>query len=603
MAIFRNLKISKKLIVGFLIVAILASIIGVIGIISITKIRDSDATLYSQDTLGLQYAGSAAVEFQQIRYNALKIVWLAPESMSAIQDTSSEIKEEITKLDNLFIQSSSTIKNEELNTHLSELNKLWQSYKPTLDDLLNAKQAKNQIGVEKLVAPLSSIGTSLRDGFLELFNMVANEAANRSMNNNAESKSAVLIMIAVLTVALGISIALGIYISRIIGIPINKMANIAEKMAVGDVNADVEIESKDEIGTLAEAFQKLIVSTKQQVHDAQLLAGGDLTVDVEIRSENDLLGKGLSNLVLRLNGLVTSIVNASEQVASGSNHVSDSSMALSQGATEQASTVEELTASVEEISSQTSINAQNAEKASSLALNAKSNANTGNTQMKEMLVAMDDINASSGSIYKIIKVIEDIAFQTNILALNAAVEAARAGQHGKGFAVVAEEVRTLAARSSKAASETTEMIEDSIRKVDIGTKIAKETADALSKIVDEVEKVANLVDSIALASKEQALGIEQINQGIIEVSQVVQTNAATSEESAAASEELSGQAAQLKEIVSVFKLNNTSVHTGILESKVEKSDANKYNVRVSSPSKSRTQKTRISLSDSEFGKY
>ncbi|MPM14644.1 hypothetical protein SDC9_61008 [bioreactor metagenome] len=193
-----------------------------------------------------------------------------------------------------------------------------------------------------------------------------------------------------------------------------------------------------------------------------------------------------------------------------------------------------------------------------MAGNIQKDADAGNAQMAEMLRAMNEINASSENISKIIKVIENIAFQTNILALNAAVEAARAGQYGKGFAVVAEEVRSLAAQSAKAAKETTELIENSISKVAAGTIIANETASALSKIVVGVSQAGELVDAIASASHEQAAALEQINQGITEISQVVQNNAASAEESAAASEELSAQADSLKNYVSVFKLSSGS---------------------------------------------
>jgi methyl-accepting chemotaxis protein len=192
-------------------------------------------------------------------------------------------------------------------------------------------------------------------------------------------------------------------------------------------------------------FMDLLFATREKVEDAKKIAAGDLTTKVHIRHPNDMLGNALQDLVNNTHKIVSVISSTADQVASRAGQVSDSSFALSQGASAQASSVQELTASLAEVASQTNLSAQNAEKANALAQDAMKNAEIGNTHMKEMLGAMDEINVSSGNIGKIIKVIDDIAFQTNILALNAAVEAARAGQHGKGFAVVAEEVRICGA--------------------------------------------------------------------------------------------------------------------------------------------------------------
>ena len=298
----------------------------------------------------------------------------------------------------------------------------------------------------------------------------------------------------------------------------------------------------------------------QELKDVQrtvaAIAGGDLS-EADLRVDgNDEIAQLAADTNAMKNSMKEILVNISgsaEQVAGGAKNISDSSVMLSQGAAEQASSVEELSASIAEIASQTKSNADSADKANEITEVTQTHAREGNEDMATMLKAMEEINASSNNISKIIKVIDEIAFQTNILALNAAVEAARAGQHGKGFAVVAEEVRNLAARSAKAAKETTDMIESSIAKVNDGRAVARQTADKLETIVGNISEVAELVASIAKASKEQSMAIEQINQGVLQVSQVVQANSATSEQSASASEELSMQAELLNEAVKKFK--------------------------------------------------
>ena len=379
----------------------------------------------------------------------------------------------------------------------------------------------------------------------------------------ATYKRGLTLSLAVAGVFLILSFLFAFFFANSIGKPISLVTKRLELLSQGDLNSAVpKIKSKDEIYRLSVSLENTLKNLSSYIKDIHYILSNISSGNLTVTTNQDYVGefinikKDMEGIIVSLNNTISNISTAAVQVSSGSEMISHSSMALSQGATEQASAVEELTASLEQISSQTTLNASNADKANQLATNARNNAESGNSRMHEMLKAMDAINASSGSINKIIKVIDDIAFQTNILALNAAVEAARAGQHGKGFAVVAEEVRTLASRSASAAKETSEMIEGSIKNVAVGIKIAGDTAEALKKIVAEVANAADLVGSIAIASKEQASGIEQINQGIIQVSQVVQNNAATSEESAAASSELSSQANQLREVVSIFKIKN-----------------------------------------------
>ncbi|HEX9062100.1 MAG TPA: methyl-accepting chemotaxis protein [Clostridia bacterium] len=344
--------------------------------------------------------------------------------------------------------------------------------------------------------------------------------------------------------------------------PVKEASAVLQEMAKGNLKASVKGNYKGDHAEIKDALNFTISTISGYISDITRvlteMSSGNLTIAVTTEYVGDFveIKNSLNMIIESLNEVLGEINAASEQVAEGSRQVSASGQALSQGSTEQASSIEELTASLAQIAVQTKQNAMNANQANELAVSAKENAKEGNMQMQGMLKAMAEINESSGNISKIIKVIDEIAFQTNILALNAAVEAARAGQHGKGFAVVAEEVRNLAARSANAAKETTMLIEGSISKVEGGTRIASDTAEALNSIVEGVTRATDLVGEIASASNDQASGIAQINQGIEQVSQVTQTNSATAEESAAASEELSSQAQILKELVARFRLKN-----------------------------------------------
>ena len=357
----------------------------------------------------------------------------------------------------------------------------------------------------------------------------------------------------------------------------------------------------DELGAILAGLSD---NLEQREQLALQIANGDLTQEVPLASEKDSLGKALKIMTENLRGIIGQVQVAGEQIASGSGQVSESSQSLSQGATEQASSLEEISASLNEMSSQTSLNAENANQANQLTTEAQNAAQKGSNQMQAMVSAMAEINEAGQHISKIIKTIDEIAFQTNLLALNAAVEAARAGQHGKGFAVVAEEVRNLAARSAKAAAETAELIEGSVKKTTNGSVIANQTAEALQGIVTGVTKVSDLVSEIATASNEQAQGIAQINQGVTQIDSVTQQNTASAEECAAAAEELSSQAEQMRQMLQHFTLRQGQQIQAMTSHAPSRVLSNVGWTQIEREQQNApAAKSLISLDDSDFGKY
>jgi methyl-accepting chemotaxis protein len=368
-------------------------------------------------------------------------------------------------------------------------------------------------------------------------------------------------------IILGI-VAVGAYIKRAVSRPLFRLTILAQTLEQGDLGLNqhetmtVDIHSDDEIGLLAQSFDGTISRLRNYIGEIssvlESVADGDLTPQITQEYIGDFasIRTSVNDIIQKLNSTIGQIVASSEHVANGADQMSTASQALNQGAMEQSGAVEGLEETMREVSERIQQTAENAQHAREQVGEMGRQLAESNQKMQEMITAMGEINDSSDAIGKIIKTIEDIAFQTNILALNAAVEAVRAGTAGKGFSVVADEVRNLASKSAEASRSTTSLIERSAAAVSQGTQIANITAEQLSGVVDRANGIVGTINGIAADTQIQADAAGQIQTQVNQISSVVQTNSAAAEESAATSEELSNQAGVLKQLVRTFRLRH-----------------------------------------------
>ncbi len=462
----------------------------------------------------------------------------------------------------------------------------------------------------QLLGPVQSQTDHAHQLLDELIAVTATDAAAAVTAAENQRARATTLSISGMIAGTLLALLFGFLLTRSLTRPLGRTLAMIEDLAHGKLGQRLQMDRQDEIGKMAQAMDSFADNLEHEVLEAfDRLAHGDFTFEAE-----GLISEPLSKANQSLNELVHELLKAANQVESASSEISAASQTLSQGATESAASLEEISASMNEIVGQSRQSAENSTEADTLSSSVQTSAQAGAEKMQGMTAAMADIDKAGQDISKIIKTIEDIAFQTNLLALNAAVEAARAGHHGKGFAVVAEEVRNLAARSAKAASETTILIEGTGQKTRRGMQAAEETAAALGEITSGINKVSTLVGEIATTINEQTEGVNQINVGLGQIDQSTQQNTASAEECAAASEQLASQAQELRSMLSKFKLAGTSAAQSRPGAGISKTasapkkaaqnqpDQGWAELPPPAPEKKSTGRT-IALDDDEFGKY
>jgi methyl-accepting chemotaxis protein len=556
----KDLAISKKLMYSFLIVAILAALVGGFGIVGQTILSQASHAMFDEPVNALNALGNIRASFNRQRTS----IWHA---YATIGDDA-EIKameDEITARDqiirNAFIAYDATVTDWDSEEAYLEFENTYPNLYSSFQNIIELCKAGDSQGVldmiHSIMDDMDHAAENMEDA--AQLNM---DIATETNNTSAMTYTIILVVqIILLVIAFGVAMFFTVYITKLIATPISKVDAAARKLSAGDLDVDVDYQSKDEIGQLVLSFTSLTTLLKKIIPDIdyclQYIAKGDFTVASQAKDSyiGDLLPiyNSINNIKSTLSKTISQIQTASEQVRGGAVNMAEGAQSLASGATEQAGRVEELTSTMEELMEHVEQNAASVTQVEQNAKRVEENAISSQECMGKMIEAMNRINATSTEIEQIINTIEAIASQTNLLSLNAAIEAARAGEAGKGFAVVADEIRQLASQSAQAATNTRNLIQTSVREIQSGNEIVTETSTAIDLVIEDVKLISSMIKEVQASSQSQAEFVRDVDANIEQISTSIQDTAATAEESSAVSEELSAQSDTLNELLAKFK--------------------------------------------------